>query len=288
MSEQDLGWTGDQWERIRQAVHDEALRARVAASFLPLYGPLPGGTETVPKNLLGTGVEETSKDLRLEVNDHEVLRLASVSVNVYLKGHMAADPELAAAIMLFRRAADIIARIEDAIIFNGKHDKTVEGVNGLPAVYTLGGAETYEGLLEQAGNPASVELNDGEYPGAAVFNAIVEAIGKLEGSGHYRPYACVLGAELFAMVHKPVAQSMVLARDSILPMIEGPLVRSSVLPPGVGLLISLQGEPVEIVVPGDISVRYLQTTMDGKHAFRVSQRFVLRVKDPSAIAAICK
>ena len=29
-----------QWDGIRRVVHDEAMRARVAASFLPLYGPL--------------------------------------------------------------------------------------------------------------------------------------------------------------------------------------------------------------------------------------------------------
>ena len=48
--------------------------------------------------------------------------------------------------------------------------------------------------------------------------------------------------------------------------------------------MSLQGEPVEIVVPEDISVRFLQTTLDNLHVFRVSQRFVLRVKEPKALA----
>ena len=47
-----LAWTGEQWERIRRVVHDEALRTRVAASFLPLYGPLAAGTEIIPANTL--------------------------------------------------------------------------------------------------------------------------------------------------------------------------------------------------------------------------------------------
>ena len=42
MSDFGPALTDDQWNRIRQIVHDEALRARVAASFLPLYGPYAG------------------------------------------------------------------------------------------------------------------------------------------------------------------------------------------------------------------------------------------------------
>ena len=34
--------TDDQWSRIRQIVHDEALRARAVESFPPVYRPLLG------------------------------------------------------------------------------------------------------------------------------------------------------------------------------------------------------------------------------------------------------
>ena len=36
-----LPWTDEQWARVNQVVHEEASRARVAATFLPLVGPLP-------------------------------------------------------------------------------------------------------------------------------------------------------------------------------------------------------------------------------------------------------
>ena len=72
---------------------------------------------------------------------------------------------------------------------------------------------------------------------------------------------------------------MVLPRDSIPPVLDGARLASVASPKNTGLLISLLGDPVEIVVPNEISVRYLQTTDDGGHVFRVSQRFRLRVKD---------
>ena len=40
-------WTDEQWARVNQVIQEEASRARVAATFLPLVGPLPGGTDFV-------------------------------------------------------------------------------------------------------------------------------------------------------------------------------------------------------------------------------------------------
>ena len=38
-----LPWTDEQWARVNQVIQEEASRARVAATFLPLVGPLPAG-----------------------------------------------------------------------------------------------------------------------------------------------------------------------------------------------------------------------------------------------------
>src|SRR5208337_3615182 len=286
--------TDDQWTKIRQIVHDEALRARVAASFLPLYGPLPGDATTVPTDRL---LQPPSPEAngRLAVEDDVTIRLASVSVNVYLKNHMLADPELAAASIMFKRAANIIARVEDAIIFDGAPDTTatppdIPGAAGLPNVFMVGGQKTYEGLVQQAFNaddPVDIRRRSDEYPlGANVFTAVVEAINLLEDAGYYKPFGCVLSDDLFSAIYTPIAASLVLPADSLPPVLSGPLLRSSTLDDGTGLVISLQGNPVEIVVANDISVRYLQATEEGGHLFRVSQRFVLRVKDDTAIALI--
>ena len=42
-------WTDEQWALVTQTVQKEASRARVAASFLPLFGPLPPDTDFVRK-----------------------------------------------------------------------------------------------------------------------------------------------------------------------------------------------------------------------------------------------
>lgn len=288
----DFEWSEDQWNRVRQIVHDEALRARVAASFLPLFGPLPSDTQSVPINVLGEQDQESAPGMRLVVNDHETMRLATVSINVYLKNAQIADPELASALIMFRRAAAIMARVEDSIIFNGQAGVGQGPVNGLgasdmPPVYKISGGGAYQGLLD-AGKQNEIAPNvvKGTGVGSQVFSAVVGAVQKLESAGHLGPFACVMGDILFRAVTTPLPNSMALPRDSILPFLDGPLLRSSAVGEGQAVLVSLSGAPVEIVVPGDIAVRYLQTTADAEHVFRIQQKFVLRIKEASAISTI--
>lgn len=289
MSDGQITWGDAEWSRVRQIVHDEAMRVRVAASFLPLYGPLQGGAETAAMNRLGVREsEQTGAPGMLEVDDHTTKPFASVSVNVHLKNHMLADPELLAATALFRRAAGIVARVEDAILFNGKKGAKLHGTEGIENVFHIGGARDYEGLTTDREHKVGIPGGPEVERGPNVFRAVVNAVLELEKSGYHRPFAVVLAHDLFRDIHEPIPKSMVLPRDGIPPIIEGPLVRSSSLPDGTGLVISLQGDPVEIVVPSDISVRYLQATLEGSHVFRVSQRFLLRVKDGRAIAVLTR
>jgi uncharacterized linocin/CFP29 family protein len=221
----------------------------------------------------------------LKVDDDTTIQLASVAVNVTVKNHMLADPELAAASILFRRAANIVARVEDAIIFRGRmkdNEPPILGLDGVPPVFAVSGSN-YKGLFDA--NDDQIDLPP-DPSGQEIFAAIVGAINALENAAYFKPFACVLSDSLFRTIYKPIANSMVLPADSIPPILNGPLLRSSTLEEDTGLVVSLQGNPVDIVVGKDIHVRYLQGTPDGDHLFRVSQRFVLRVKDPTAIVRI--
>src|ERR1700738_3722072 len=100
-----LPWTDEQWARVNQIIQEEAQRARVAATFLPLYGPLPASADFVRK-------EDVSYRPRLRIADKETTQLETLQLNVWLRGEQLADPEMTSALTLFRRAANIIARLE--------------------------------------------------------------------------------------------------------------------------------------------------------------------------------
>src|ERR1700733_7077684 len=98
-------WTDEQWALVRQAVQKEASRSRVAATFLPLYGPLAGDADFVrnerlkydwaspPPSPLPKGWPQT-----MSVDDRTVIPLTTLQVRVYLRGAQGGDSKLNSAL----------------------------------------------------------------------------------------------------------------------------------------------------------------------------------------------
>jgi uncharacterized linocin/CFP29 family protein len=122
--------------------------------------------------------------------------------------------------------------------------------------------------------------------GEEVVNAIVAAIGQLDGRGHQAPYAVALGQTFFNEICRPVPGSMVMPRDRILPFLQGPLLRASALPAQSGVVVSLSANPVELIVGSDLSVRFLQSTPEPRYTFRVCERVALRIRELDAICVL--
>src|SRR5258707_9503767 len=58
-------WTDEQWARVNQAVQEEARRSRVAATFLPLYGPLDPDADFIRKQEILYSVPQDALDAAL-------------------------------------------------------------------------------------------------------------------------------------------------------------------------------------------------------------------------------
>jgi uncharacterized linocin/CFP29 family protein len=277
-----LQWTEEQWNLVQQTVRDEARKVRVAASFLPFYGPLPPEAASVPLQEL----QAPAGNMR--VDDGRTRRLTTISNIVELQRHQVAQPDLSSALSLFRRAANIIARVEDRLVFMGQPredpDPAEIGVN--PPTFRVTGGEQFRGLIAHAARQGnSLVVAPGSDSGTLV-TAVAAAIANLEGNGHLHPFALVLGARLFIAAHTPEANSLVLPADRIKPLLEGPMLRSSTIHPDEGLVVALAGDPVDLVVASDIGVQFLLITPEPRYTFRVAERFSLRIKQRDAIVAI--
>jgi uncharacterized linocin/CFP29 family protein len=307
----ECGWTEEQWNRISGVLIEEAQKARVAAQVLPVVGPEEASTIAIPTFTLGTqanpypfpqGAPPLPQPVqRLSVDSDPTLFITTIAVNVPLRSHEMADPELKAAVVMFRRAANYVARIEDALVFGGRAgpNQSPLGLRGIPTVYSVTGNGTPAGIFAgavprifQPLRPTGVVPWAGPplpapplWPlqGEDVFRGIVDAIDQLELAGQLGPYACVLSQGLFELVCTP-NPNFVLPRDRILPFLEGPLLRSSQIANPWGCVVALSGSPIELVVASDISVRFLQTTLEPRYVFRVSERVALRIKESQAIA----
>lgn len=281
-SNAQLQWSDEQWNRVRQVVYEEARRARVAGSFLPLYGPLDPSASTVAREVLHA---PSPIGHGFTVNDTDTLKLSTLQSKVYLRGAQVADPNLESALIAFRRAANVVARLEDELVFGGQKGPG-DGPKSMGQSHklspdqcqVLGGQET-EGLLNAV--PPGISVT-----GEELVRMVSNAIGTLESRSQLGPFACVLGHDYFVAAQTPAA-SMVLPQDRIIPLLGGgPLARTSALPDKCGLVIALSGAPIDLVVASDINVGFLQVTLDPWYVFRVYEKIVLRVKQREAIVTL--
>lgn len=120
-----------------------------------------------------------------------------------------------------------------------------------------------------------------------LVRAVSRAIGNLEGNGQFGPFAVVLDQALFMLAQTPQRNSLVLPQDRIVPFLGGgSLLRSTTLPTGNGLVVALGGAPIELVLAYDLQLQFLQRTEDAEFLFRLSEKMVLRIKEPPAIVTL--
>jgi uncharacterized linocin/CFP29 family protein len=179
-SNTQLHWTDEQWNKVRQAVYEEARRARVAGNILPLYGPLEADADYVRQQTIEPLVRPgTVPANALSVQDRQPLQLSTLQVEVFLRGAQIADPGLTSALIAFRRAASLLARLEDMIILTGQ-----QGVNlGPPGPAYRAANMTAMAAALRAGNV--------NHPAAATVTAIGEA--RKKGTIPPPPRAAVAG-----------------------------------------------------------------------------------------------
>jgi uncharacterized linocin/CFP29 family protein len=297
-------WTDEQWARVEKVIQEEANRARVAASFLPLYGPLPGNADYVSDDTMTyPKIDPAGVPQKMMVADTTTIPLATLQVRVYVRGAQMADPDLSSALQMFRRGANVLARLEDAVVFKGLEEGPqgfqVRGGVKLPDVYQILAGATCRGLLPGPNDPAppagaepthemKVEVEDPPGLGSNLVTAVSESVGLLEEGGQFGPFAVVLDQDFFTAVQTPNEHSLVLPQDRIIPFLGGgPLLRSSTLGQGgVGIVVALGGAPVELVVATDVSLNFLQVAPDPAFVFRIYEKIALRVKQPNAIVAL--
>lgn len=322
MNEQllEAGWSDEQWSRVSSAVTEEAQRARVAAQMLPVVGPEDPAAVAFsdhalqvppPFNPLGFTAG------RLATNNIPNHPFTRIGVEVQLSASEMADPDLQAAMVKFRRAANIVARLEDAVVFNDRiaAGAPAAGVGGIPAVYRvtgggppagqlveLGLVPLYNGVAQVTGTPPRLQVAvPGPFPpvpgpavGQRVVQAIIQAMNRLEAQGQSGPFACALSSYFYQAVYVPNA-SFVAAKDRLLPILNGPLLRASAIPDTslvfnapnpYGVVVALGANQVAIRVGKDISVKFLYVSAEPRYVFRVSEKLGLRISDPEAIAVL--
>jgi uncharacterized linocin/CFP29 family protein len=81
----------------------------------------------------------------------------------------------------------------------------------------------------------------------------------------------------------PLKSTLIMPADRIKPLVTGGFYGTGTLPPFTGVLVSLGGNTMDLVVGMDAITAFLQEDTEGGCQFRVFERFTLRVKDVTAV-----
>ena len=305
-----LPWSQEIWNRIDQAAHAECQRAKIARKFLPLYGPVSSCELTMPSDTV------LRDGQTLAVDEAATVPLIELQVEFTLTSQQVeCEAELMTAVTLATHAANLLAQAEDVVLFQGQ--SAIDGKGGpqhplfAQKIVRVRSGPAGDGLLKAADtNPAiqviridalpPVNPSDDKEPrrfGERTFGAVADAYSRLQsGAGlqqaHYGPYALVLHTEPYADTYAPLATTLIMPADRIKPLMTAGFYGTGTLPakgatPSVrettGVLVSLGGNTMDLVVGMDAITAFLQEDTEGRWRFRVYERFALRLKDKTSV-----
>ncbi len=299
-----LAWSQETWNRIDQAVHDEAQRTKIAAKFLPLY-PVGPDTTTVPSD----AVDPQTSPL-LTVNEVAFSPLLEIWVEFALTKQQYEDEEhLMTAVTLAINAANKVSRAEDLLIFQGDvgladdlfQSQTVNLRGARRSGNTIVGPFTITGLLP-ADQKIAVEPTEAVADpaqnryGENTFAKVAEAYSLLQKT-HYGRQALVLPTSVYADTYAPLRTTLIMPADRIKGLVDERFYGTSSLPDkfGVqghtqltpeGVQVALDGNTMDLVVGMDTTTAFMQVDGEGLYRFRVFERFTLRLKDRKAVVEL--
>ena len=300
-----LPWSQEIWNRIDQAVHDECHRTKVARKFLPIYGPVSPGELTVTSDTILAGQT-------LTVNEAATIPLLELLVEFTLTlQQVEREAELMTAVTLATRAANLLSQAEDVVLFQGQSAIDGNGGQRHPLfaqnrVIARSGPAGVGLARAPGGNAVQVIQVPSLQPvtpgqplrfGETTFAAVSGAYSRLQsGNGlqqaHYGPYALVLHNEPYADTYAPLTSTLIMPADRIKPLMTAGFFGTGTLPATgpaahqretTGILVSLGGNTMDLVVGMDTITAFLQEDTQGQYRFRVYERFAMRLKDASSV-----
>src|SRR3989442_4420248 len=293
------------------------MRTEVTSKFLS-NSPVHPTTMTVPSDLVivpGDGVNSQT----LTVDEGATTRLIEIWVEFALTPqqveHETGDPASlghSTAVTLATRAANILSQAKDQLIFQGKdvlknapqsasfQTQNQSSSSLFTTIVRHRGEPTDEGLLnelpdqllaeDQIVRVSPVSSNPLRY-GENTFNAVSDGYSRLQGKGHYGPYALVLHHVPYADTYAALENTLIMPADRIKPLVTAGFYGTGTLPVVTtqgktsfrGILVSLGGNSMDLVVGMDASTAFMQQDVDGAYRFRVLERWALRLKDKTAV-----
>jgi uncharacterized linocin/CFP29 family protein len=296
LNREKLPWPQDLWDRIDMAVHDEMKRILIGRRFIPLVLASPDTLTVAADTVIVNpgGPAELANKGMLQVNEAAITEMIEVWVEFSLtKQQVEREEKLSTAVHLAIQAANLLAQGEDLLINQGNdvlqfNPLFLEGRIHTRAGPGPVGLANRESLPNNGdGQVIDVSFADAaqESYGEKTFGAVGDAYARLQGRGHYGPYALVLPPKPNADTRRPLATTLIMPADRIISLVYDKFYGTGTLPEIpelLGVMLSWGGNTIDLVIGRDATAAFLQEDTQGLYRFRVFERFALRDKNPSS------
>lgn len=294
LGRENLDWSKETWEQIDKATHDEAHRVRITMKYIPIHMTTSDAL-SIPADTI-----ETLDQKPLAVDEGRTISIFEILTGFSMtKQQVSKEGDVTTAITLATRATNILIQGEDILMFQGdsaletgtnpnplfksgriRHRNSSFGLGLLGAVAALPDPTTQTIEVEPTSVSSPPSLNT---YGEKTFGAVSAAYSRLQSKGHYGPYALALHSDIYADTFAPLPTTLIMPADRIKPLVTAGFHGTGTLPPFTGVLVSLGGNTMDLVVGMDAITAFLQEDTEGLYQFRVFERFTLRLKDVTAV-----
>jgi uncharacterized linocin/CFP29 family protein len=198
---------------------------------------------------------------------------------------VAHEEELKTAVTLATRAMNLLNQAMDRLIFQGEAvvddgESLVGGRVRLRSrpngVDFLASASDVEPVDPSATEP---RVRYSESAASAVFRAYA----RLQGRGHYGPYAAVFSSEQWGDLHEFLENTLIMPADRVRAITDAGLYGSGSVANNTAFLVSLGGNTMDLVIGVAPITAVMQQDTNGFWRFRVFERFALRLKLQDAV-----
>lgn len=254
------------WNDIDAAAVKAAAGTLIGRRFLPFYGPLGIGTESVSVDTEGT--EEVSEDGLITTRARKYVEIPVVYEDFTLSARdLENSRKLGVPVDLskVKYAAEACARKEDKLIFFGNEKFGYEGLT------------TAKGV----GRAKRGDWKNGE----TAFSDIASAIETFTEKGIYGSYALSLSPDLYYQLQRIQPGTGVLEIDRIAKLLGGNVFYTPVLGAGKAVLVCAEPENMDLAVGQDLAAAYLEQK-DLNHSFRILETVLLRLKRKDAVVVL--
>lgn len=251
----------DLWMKIDSAVITELKKQLVGRKFMPIKGPLGPQMQFIKVDSLDK--EEVVEDGFSVTEGRKVFEIPQLYADfvLYWRDLQAtgdANADLSAAM----RAAQMLAKLEDKMIFYGNSKLGIDGI------LSIKGSQT---------------IKKGDWStGEASFKDVYAGINALEKANRLGRYSLVLSPDLFAELQRIQPGTGTIEADRIKTLLTGSMLKSTELKEKTAFLVCGESYYMDLAIGQDVITTIVDDD-DLNQKLRVMETAIPRIKAPDSI-----